>query len=360
MKEKTLILVGGGHAHVYLINNLIQKKAKFKTILISAKRYQYYSGMASAYLENIYSDDEIAFDLEKLSEMAGIKFYENKVISFDPKSKKVIIDSGEEIKFDVISFDTGSELLIPEKFKGIDNILGIKPLTNLKKIKKTLKESTKKDMKISILGGGAAGVETALALKELEKQIGKNLKIEILERGKDIFLGFDNWLREIAKQEINQKNISIVSNYEMVDTDDRKFDYMIWAGGPTSSPMYREAGLSVDEKGYMLLTPQLQSIDFPYIFGAGDCVNFEDYDYVKKVGVYAIREAPYLWENILDYMEGKNLKTFHPQKKYLLIISLGGRRAMLSYYGIKLKGRLVWRIKNFIDSSFMKKFQRYD
>ncbi|MEG1977746.1 MAG: hypothetical protein RRZ91_02775, partial [Cetobacterium sp.] len=78
--KKILLLVGGGHAHVYLINKIIKEKQKFKTILVSSSQYQFYSGMASAYIENIYSDNDIIFDLKKLCKLGEIEFFEEKVI----------------------------------------------------------------------------------------------------------------------------------------------------------------------------------------------------------------------------------------------------------------------------------------
>lgn len=372
MEKKILLMVGGGHSHICLIKNIREERPDFKTILISEKRFQYYSGMASAYMENIYSDEEIAFDLEKLAKKAGVEFFQNRVIAIDSKEKKVTLDNGLEISFSIASFDTGSELLIPDEFQNCEEIIGIKPLSNLKKIKGVLKSDFRKDIKISILGGGAAGVEFALALKEFEKQIEKNFQVRILDKGTKILSTFDKWLQKNAEKEIEKKGITLFLGCEIAKIESNKitaknidnlekiieFDYLIWAGGPSANIMYKKSGLSTDKKGYMLVNSQLQSLDYPYIFGAGDCVALKDYDYMKKVGVYAIREAPYLWKNILNYFNGTPLETFIPQKKNLLIISLGGKKAMLNYCGIKLKGKLCWRIKDVIDSSFMKKFQK--
>ncbi|MGL6168592.1 MAG: NAD(P)/FAD-dependent oxidoreductase, partial [Fusobacteriaceae bacterium] len=269
------------------------------------------------------------------------------------------------------SFDTGSELLINSELKKHKEIIGIKPLSNLKKIKEILKSDCKKNIKIVILGAGAAGVEFALALKNSEKHLEKSFQLELLDRGVTILPTFDRWIQENIEKEIIKNEIDFSLGYEILSIENKKiiaknkddlikkieFDYIIWAGGPSANRMYKESGFFTDEKGYMLVNSKLQSLDYPYIFGAGDCVALKDYNYVKKVGVYAIREAEYLWENILNYLNDKPLKTFIPQKKYLLIISLGGKKAILNYYGIKLKGKLAWKIKDIIDSNFMNKFK---
>ncbi|MEG3014575.1 MAG: FAD-dependent oxidoreductase [Cetobacterium sp.] len=168
--KKILLLVGGGHAHVYLINKIIKEKQKFKTILVSSSQYQFYSGMASAYIENIYSDNDIIFDLKKLCKLGEIEFFEEKVIEIDPENKNVILKSGKKIDFDVVSFDTGSELKIDNKYLDKEKIIGIKPLTNLKKIKEKLGDLKLKEVRFLVIGAGAAGIELSLAIKELEKK----------------------------------------------------------------------------------------------------------------------------------------------------------------------------------------------
>ncbi|MDP2842345.1 MAG: hypothetical protein Q8O06_01725, partial [Acetobacterium sp.] len=109
--------------------------------------------------------------------------------------------------------------------------------------------------------------------------------------------------------------------------------------------------------GYLLVEPSLQAVGHPNIFGAGDCIAFKDYDYVKKAGVYAIREAPFLWQNLCNSLAGKPLVSYRPQKSYLAIINQGDRCGLLSYGGLVLKGRLVWRLKDRIDRRFMATYQ---
>ena len=190
MENKILLLVGGGHAHVYLLNKIIKEKQKFKTILISTNKYQFYSGMASAYIENIYSDEDICFDLKVLCKLGGIEFLEDKVVSIDPQKKLVILSSGQKVRFDVVSFDTGSELKIDEKNINHKNLIGIKPLTNLKEIKERLQNSSLDKIKVLVIGAGAAGIELSFGVKELVKQLSKVFEVHLVDRGKSILPTF--------------------------------------------------------------------------------------------------------------------------------------------------------------------------
>ncbi len=54
---------------------------------------------------------------------------------------------------------------------------------------------------------------------------------------------------------------------------------------------------------------------------------------LDKVGVYAVRQNPILYGNLMAALEGGPMKKFEPQKVYLLIFNLGNGTGIL-YEGI--------------------------
>jgi NADH dehydrogenase FAD-containing subunit len=73
--------------------------------------------------------------------------------------------------------------------------------------------------------------------------------------------------------------------------------------------------------------------------------------------VYAVRQNPILYHNILASLEGGELMTFRPQKNYLLIFNLGDGKGVLWKNRFVWDGRLAFILKDYIDRKFMKKFQ---
>ena len=76
-----------------------------------------------------------------------------------------------------------------------------------------------------------------------------------------------------------------------------------------------------------------------------------------KAGVFAVRQGKPLFENLQRALQRKRLKSFIPQKKFLILIGTGDERAIASR-GIIGFGphRLLWRWKDRIDRKFMDKF----
>ena len=365
---KIIVLVGGGHAHVYFIKKFAKVRNQgVRVKLISPSKKQYYSGMASAFIEDIYNEDEISFDLPKLCEKSGIDFIEGCVGKIDKSGQKVFLENGDSISFDILSLNIGSQVA-GQSLDGIQEYgLTVKPLTNLLKIKSTLQNMATKSLDVVIIGAGAAGVEMGLAIRSYSDKMGGNINIRIVNSGQYILKDYKDSVSKKVLDRLSKSKIELCLNERIISASENvvvtqnhnkfSFDLLILASGTAASSSIKKSGFRVDEKGYMLINPYLQSVDHPYIFGVGDCVAFEDYSYVKKVGVYAIKEAPILWDNVLGYIGNRELKKYIPQKKYLSIISLGKKQGILYYKGLIIKGNLAWKIKDFVDRSFMERFK---
>ena len=76
-----------------------------------------------------------------------------------------------------------------------------------------------------------------------------------------------------------------------------------------------------------------------------------------KAGVYAVREAPILFQNLRAALGAGTMRRYEPQKDYLKLISLGGKSALGERLGTSFSGSLMWKWKNHIDQSFMNKFR---
>jgi uncharacterized membrane protein YdjX (TVP38/TMEM64 family) len=108
---KIVVLVGGGHAHVYFIKKLAKERLQGAQVkLISPSKRQYYSGMASAFIEGIYTEDEISFDLPKMCEKSGIEFIEGCVGRIEQSERKVFLENGDSVSFDILSLNIGSQV----------------------------------------------------------------------------------------------------------------------------------------------------------------------------------------------------------------------------------------------------------
>ena len=93
------------------------------------------------------------------------------------------------------------------------------------------------------------------------------------------------------------------------------------------------------------------------MFAVGDCGTFAQFPAIAKSGVYAVREAPILWHNLLAAARGRPLMRYRPQRSFLSILNTADGRALLRYKGLRSWSRWAWWLKDRIDRGFMRRYQ---
>jgi pyridine nucleotide-disulfide oxidoreductase family protein len=357
-----LVLVGGGHGHVYVLKQLQQVQwPHVEVLLLSPSRYQFYSGMFSGYVEGLYNLEQICVDILILASNAGVKWVQGSAVKIHPDRQIVETDQGEAIDYDIISFDVGS-LTAGAEIPGVVSYAEvIKPTYLLPQVLDRL--STKQE--IVVVGGGASGIELSLAMQARRRKEGKSPAVKLVSSG-ELLQGYGRGVQEKIEKIVRAKGVKVFLNHKvkkvephfLVTASEYKipYDALVWLAGPKAHPIFRNSRLGVDDQGYLLVTATLQAKDYPNIFGIGDCVGIMEYPHLAKAGVYAVREAPILWNNIQSYMEGGTPLVYHPQADFLSILSTGDQQGFLLYKGMTMHGKWVWKLKKRIDSAFMRHF----
>src|SRR4030042_3232008 len=130
---KHLVLVGGGHAHLTVLLNLAGYVQRgHRVTLIGPSPYHYYSGMGPGLLSGIYRPQDARFHVKKMAEDRGGIFIEDKVIKIEPGQRILNLQSGKKVSYDVVSFNTGSEVPLNSLVSAPpENIVPVKPVFNL-------------------------------------------------------------------------------------------------------------------------------------------------------------------------------------------------------------------------------------
>lgn len=360
-----LILAGAGHAHLHILKKMIEEPlSDVEVTLISPSEYQYYSGMFSGFTEGLYNLDDIRVHVASLCDKANITFYQRAVVSVDPEQKILLTDQGDVLTYDALSFDIGS-LTANTDLKGVKEYARrLKPNYHFPDMIEEMRESKRP----IIVGGGVAGTEIALSLQAWRSKHGMETPVSLLSGSDRLLENYPENTSSKIQNIVQESGIELYldervqeMNSTKVITENRKLDYqdVLWLGGPRAPELFRLSNLPIDDKGYLKVESTLQVEKYPSIFGAGDCVSLSHAPDTPKNGVFAIREAPILWENIKGFLTTGEGQHYHPQSKYLAIMSIGEKKGFLLYGGISIKAKLAWALKHRIDKKFMDTYKKY-
>lgn len=366
--KKHLVLGGGGHAHMVALANLNTLVEKGHSVsVVGPSEYHYYSGMGPGMLGKTYTPEDIRFATRHVVEKQGGAFYLDEIVRVLPREKTVRLKSGVILKYDVLSLNIGS---------GVDNdfsmddpmdVFTVKPIEKLMTLQKRLiqvLDSSPK--KIGIIGGGPSTVEVAGNIWQLARHDRLFMPDMTILSGKRFMNRFRTRVRSKIKRYLEKRKIKIhenrrvssISNRSVItDSGERyQFDLVVVATGVRPSAVIRNSGLPCGPDGGLRVNRFLQCPEYPEIFGGGDCMYFEPQP-LDKVGVYAVRQNPVLFHNLMAALEGEGLVPFDPGGDYLLVFNMGGGIGVLEKRGITLGGRTAFIIKDYIDRKFMKRYQ---
>ncbi len=165
-----------------------------------------------------------------------------------------------------------------------------------------------------------------------------------------------HWCASGVRLHLHSRVVAVNAEQLVLETGEQHaYDNLFWCTGAAAAPWVAASGLSCDAQGFLHIRDTLQSIDDAAVFAAGDIATQVKHPR-PKAGVYAVRQGPVLAHNLRAAVLGKALKQHRPQRRFLSLVSLGGRCAVADRGPFYATGEWVWRWKDRIDQEFMDRF----
>lgn len=366
-KKQHLVLAGAGHAHMVTMAGIPEiRDMGHDVTVVGPSDYHYYSGMGPGMLGAGYSPDDIRFAVRQTVEDRGGRFLRDSVVGVDPVLRELKLASGGVVTYDLVSFNTGSHVAVPDISGSRKRVYTVKPIERLYQARQEIESLAQRQaVTVAVVGGGPAGVEVAGNVAQLLERESCSSRV-VLFAGHRLLAKFPDAVREKSQMILEESGVVVkeAGHLHFIHDNCLHFesgasenaDFVILATGVHPASFFREAGLVTGPDGGLLVSRYLQCPDFPEIFGGGDCIWFDEHP-LEKVGVYAVRENPVLFYNLKAYLQGEELRRFEPGGGYLLIFNLGNGRGVLRKNWFQISGRLAFWVKDWIDRRFMAKFQ---
>ena len=360
-----IVLVGGGHAHVAVLRMFGMKpEPGVRLTVVARDTFTPYSGMIPGYIAGHYRHEDCHIDLGPLCRFAGARLIHAPAVGLDPDSRRLAVEGRPPLRYDLLSIDTGSTTRIGTIPGAAVHGLPVKPLDRFLCTLDRRSAELSAGAPLTVVGGGAGGVELALALAYRLRELSP--RVTLVTDAAGLLSTFAPAVRRrmhalMARQGITVEAGAALASVEpsvAVLADGRRLDSAITvlATGAAPAPWLAETGLSVDERGFVAVGETLASLSHPNVFAAGDVASFAPRP-LPKAGVYAVRQGPVLADNLRRAAKEQRLRPYKPQRRFLSLLSGGRKTAIASYGAFAASGDWVWRWKDWIDRRWMQRYQ---
>lgn len=360
---RDLVLIGGGHSHALVLRKWgMSPLPGVRLTLINPGPTSPYSGMLPGYVAGHYERDELDIDLVRLARFAGARLVLGAVTGMDTSAKSVSVQGRPPISYDVASVNVGITSDMPAVPGFAEHAVPAKPLGPFSTRWAGYLAGTGQ-ARVAVIGGGVAGAELIMAMAYALKAQERPAELTLVDQGRALSATGPRTAR-LIRTTLAKLGVALIENAGVVRISNRKLtldtgqeigaDFITGAAGARAHEWIADNGLTLHE-GYITVDAHLRSSD-PSVFAAGDCAHL-GHDPRPKAGVFAVREAPVLFNNLRAAVGVGRMKTYKPQRDYLKLISLGGKSALAERLGTAFQGGLMWRWKDRIDQTFMNRFR---
>ena len=403
---KRILVLGGGFAGVECclkLESYFGTNSKIEITLVSEDNFILFTPMLPQVASGTIETRHIVTPIRTL--IKKIKFYEGKIKYVDPHGKSVALygtneNRGMLIHYDFLVVALGSKT----------NFFGMKDVEENSYQMSTINDAIllrnriidlleqaenetdpilrKALLRIVIVGGGFAGVETAGELNdfisdasEYYPSISENdVKVILIEATTEILNGFPQKLANFAKEKLVERGINLIldagvtsfdgkevllksssksnkvllsdssqqkGHSRLVEINSISSRTLVWTAGVTPIDLVKES-LFRTHKGRILVNEYLQVPQFPEVFAIGDCSIFDPALSMKPfppTAQIAEAHAKIAANNLKELVRGGEMTKFDYSWKGQSAI-IGKRTGIASFFGINISGflaYLLWR-----------------
>lgn len=366
---KRLLLAGAGHAHAAVLGALARTPLPAtEVVLVTPEAQQMYSGMLPGWMAGHYALAECTIDVAALAARAGVRLVAARVQQLDAAARRLRTDRGESFDYDLLSINTGPVLHL-DAIAGLRlHGIALRPMTSFVAVWERvaaqfadMPATTRHTPTVSVIGGGAGGVELAFAIAQRARALPQPLHVQLVTGRDGLLPTLPDALRDRVARWLPLRRVRLVEHdvveiaHDHVVLDDGATlasSLSIAALGAHAAPWPRAGGLAVDDRGFIAVDETLRSTSHPNVFAAGDCATIVGHPRPKS-GVYAVRAGPPLARNLRAALAGARLARFVPQAQAMYLLGTGPRHAVGCWSGFAFDGAWVWRLKESIDRRFV-------
>jgi NADH dehydrogenase FAD-containing subunit len=209
---KRLLLLGAGHAHLHVLAALArQRLVDVEVTLVEPNSHAVYSGMVPGVVAGHYAVSDCHIDWPPLLQAAAASGRLATATALDSAAQRVQLSDGGSLSYDLLSIDTGAVIERPD-IPGADELAWpVRPMVDFLQRLELLRVQTERAaIDIVVIGGGAAGIELAMALQRRLQHSPRPGRTALVAGDGSLLAGHASGVRRLALAALRRWRISVI------------------------------------------------------------------------------------------------------------------------------------------------------
>lgn len=365
-----VVIVGGGFAGTNAARAL--KNADVRITLVDRNVFKTFQPLLYQVATGGLNPGDVTLFLRSLvREIPNLRVRQGEVLGVDPRTKTITVEQGEDqpatLDYDYLIIANGlttnffgttgaQEHAMPMYTRQHATAIRDRIFAELER---TNRSDHDDHLVISVVGGGATGVEIAGALADFRRDdltvmypemSEEVLHIRVVQRGTDLLKHLDQEIRDYAASELRERQVELTMGqgvhevgYDWVtlaDGTQLESDITIWAAGVGADDQIKGWNLPLTEHGLVEVDESLQVKGLTGVYAAGDIAG--QVQQVPQQAQPAIQTGVHAARMILADLQGKPHTAFS-YRNLGEAATIGRRDAVVSLpNGTNITGTAGW------------------
>jgi NADH:ubiquinone reductase (H+-translocating) len=361
-----VLVAGGGFAGMSALQVLARSDAQ--VTLLDRNVYSTFQPLLYQVATAGLTAADVAYPLWSATGKRGARFRKGELVGLDLVRRVAVLDSGEELSYDYLIIATG----VSAAFYGVTGAAehsmslytrpdAIALRNHLMDVLESRNEGlSDPELDVTIVGGGATGVELAGTLAELRNvalpavfpQIDRSMfRIRLIEMGPFLLAPYHDSLRRYTRQQLVNRGVEVLLNTAikevrpasvlLADGTEHRSDITVWAAGISGPDAGWTSGLPRGKGRRIEVDADLQVTGQERVFATGD-VAINQQEPIAQLAQPAIQEGRHAAEQVVRRIAGQPTKPFRYHDKGTMA-TIGRRSAVVELRGgVQLRGTIAW------------------
>jgi NADH:ubiquinone reductase (H+-translocating) len=361
------IIVGAGFAGQAAVDGL--RKAGVRVTMIDKNLYSTFQPLLYQVATAGLNPGDVAYPVGGFTTPRRASYHRGDLAAVDAGGRRIKLADGRELGYDYLIIATG----VLANYFGVkgaaENTFGLYTRLDSTVLRdhiingfEWLDEAPDagRELTITVVGGGATGVELAGTLGELRTDVLRatfpsvdpdRVHVRLIEMAPALLMPFHPKLREYTRKQLVKRGVDIRLNTRILEVaPDRVIigdgqslhsDLTIWTGGVAAPAAAAGWGLPQGQHGRILVGPDLRVQGSDRIFAAGD-IALEPDDPSPQLAQPALQEGRHAARQIIRLLRGEQTEPFKYHDKGTMA-TIGRNSAVVQLTrGLRITGFLAW------------------